>query len=213
MPNVLSEARVIAVNSSGPAVSVPSNTFIYPCDLRLSASGASVSANGGSGSVGLTSTTPCGWTAASSVGWISITSPASGSGTATLTYSVARNTSTTPRTGTLTIGNLVYNVVQEGAPPTPPANVAPSVAITSPVSGGTVRRNRSTTLTASASDRDGQVVSVRFYVNDVLVASSAGPAFSASWRPSAAGTHVLTAVAVDNAGATTTSAPVSVVVR
>jgi hypothetical protein len=66
---------------------------------------------GGNGSVKLTTAHP--WNA-SSDSWITITSPTSGTGDATLNYTVAENTSPSARTGTVTIESLQHTVQQFG---------------------------------------------------------------------------------------------------
>jgi hypothetical protein len=82
-------------------------------NLTLSAPGQSFNASGGSGSVGVTG---CGaWTAASNASWITITSPTSGIGNGTVTYSVAANSTYYLRSGALTIGGKTFNLSQQPA--------------------------------------------------------------------------------------------------
>lgn len=90
-------------------------------------------------------------------------------------------------------------------------NVPPVVSITSPSNGTTVRVNSATTITASATDSDGSIANVQFSVNGSQVGSASGTPFTVAWTPAAEGVYRLTAVATDNAGATTTSATVFVV--
>jgi len=65
-------------------------------------------------------TTPngCSWTAVSGPNWVHITSPLNGIGTGpgTLTYSVDSNSSTTPRSATINVGNVPYTISQGAAP-------------------------------------------------------------------------------------------------
>ena len=70
-----------------------------------------------SGTVALTaSASTCDWTAsvASSASWISLQSSASGKGSATITFNVARNLLQPPRTGTITIAGRTFTVNQRG---------------------------------------------------------------------------------------------------
>ena len=70
----------------------------------------------------MTTTTGCGWTATSNVAWITVTT-SSGSGTGQAGFSVAANTGTLQRIGTLTIGGRLFTVTQAGATaPTAPAS-------------------------------------------------------------------------------------------
>ncbi len=80
---------------------------------------------GGSNSVSMTST-GCGWTAVSNDSWITVTSPVggSGSGNGTVDYTVADNSTSGPRTGTMTIGGHTFTVTQAGGGVT---NLAPVV--------------------------------------------------------------------------------------
>ncbi|MEZ5352869.1 MAG: BACON domain-containing carbohydrate-binding protein [Bryobacteraceae bacterium] len=71
-------------------------------------------AAGGSASVNVTTTSGCAWSAASNVPWITITGGASGAGDGPVTWQVAPNPNSTPRTGTLTIAGGTYTVTQAG---------------------------------------------------------------------------------------------------
>jgi hypothetical protein len=97
-------------------------------------------------------------------------------------------------------------------PPPPSDTTAPSVAITSPANGATV--SSAITVTANATDDTG-VISVKFYVDGVLIGSEDTSApYSTSWSTAAVtdGSHVLTAIARDAAGNTATSSAVTVTV-
>jgi hypothetical protein len=83
------------------------------CSYTLSAPGQTMPAGGGSGTVVLTTGAECPWSAASTVPWLTITSPASGAGTATIGFTAAAQ-SGIARTGTLTIGGQTFTVMQAG---------------------------------------------------------------------------------------------------
>src|SRR6185437_7415394 len=68
----------------------------------------------------------------------------------------------------------------------------------------------SVTITATASDADGTVSSVKFYNGNTLLGTSTTSPYSFTWTNVAAGTYVLTAVATDNSGAATTSTAVDI---
>jgi hypothetical protein len=95
-------------------VSKPSDPlFIQTCIFTLTSTSASISALAGTGSVNFTSTSSdCLWTATSNASFITITSPASGTGNGTINYSVSTNTSPSARSGTLTIGGQTFTVNQ-----------------------------------------------------------------------------------------------------
>jgi hypothetical protein len=91
-------------------------------------------------------------------------------------------------------------------------NRPPSVSISSPVTGASYTAPANIAVTATASDADGSVARVDFYAGAQLLGSDTTSPFNVTWSSAAAGTHSLTAVATDNAGATATSSPVSVTV-
>lgn len=85
------------------------------CSFSINPTSASFAAAGGSGSVTVTTSAGCNWTAASNSSFITITSGASGSGSGTVNYSVAANTGSLSRNGSLTIAGLTHSVSQAGA--------------------------------------------------------------------------------------------------
>jgi hypothetical protein len=94
--------QTFTVNQSGcsPSISPTSNSFI---------------SSGGTGSVGVTATSGCPWTASSNSSWITITGGSSGTGNGTVSYSVSAYTgSSTPRSGTIAIGGQTFTVSQSG---------------------------------------------------------------------------------------------------
>lgn len=84
------------------------------CSFSINPTSASFAAAGGSASVAVTTSAGCNWTAASNDSFITITSGASGSGNGTVNYSVAANTSSLSRNGSLTIAGLTFGVSQAG---------------------------------------------------------------------------------------------------
>jgi probable HAF family extracellular repeat protein len=86
------------------------------CTFTISPAAKTYIAAGGSGSVTVTAASgACKRTAASNVAWITIKSGASGTGSGTVTYSVAEHTGTTSRTGTITIGGKIVTITQDPA--------------------------------------------------------------------------------------------------
>ena len=92
------------------------------------------------------------------------------------------------------------------------ANVPPTVSLTSPATGTSVQAPASVVVSADASDGDGSVVRVDFYAGTTLIGSDSTAPYSVTWSNVGAGSYALTAVAVDNAGASTTSGAVSLTV-
>jgi hypothetical protein len=71
-------------------------------------------AAGGRGTIQVTPSSGCPWTATSEVPWVVVTSGWNGTGSGSLTYSVAPNLDSSPRTGTLRIGTTSFEVEQSG---------------------------------------------------------------------------------------------------
>jgi chitinase len=88
----------------------------------------------------------------------------------------------------------------------------PVVSITSPTIGANFTCGASVQVTASASDPDGFVSRVEFLDNGVRISSDTTAPYSATWVASPAGSHGLTARAIDDAGGSTTSSAVNVTV-
>lgn len=84
------------------------------CSFSINPTSASFAAAGGSASVAVTTQAGCNWTAVSNNSFITITSGASGSGSGTVNYTVAANTASTSRNGSMTIAGLTFNVTQAG---------------------------------------------------------------------------------------------------
>jgi hypothetical protein len=188
-----------------------------PCSFTLSASSQSFAAAGGTGSVSVTAPSTCGWTASSPVSWISVNAGTTGTGSGSVAYSVASNSATTSRTASLSIAGLTYTVTQAPGADAPktspsPSNVPPAVSITRP-SAGNVINGRQVKIDASASDADGTIASVAFFVNGARVGTATKAPYSVQWASPASGTYTFTAQAIDNAGLTATSAPVTATVR
>ncbi|MCF8298474.1 MAG: C10 family peptidase [Saprospiraceae bacterium] len=86
------------------------------CTFTLSSTGQNFTHTGGTGSFTITTSTGCSWTATESCSWLTITSPASGSGNGSITFSVTPNTTTAQRNCVITVESETYTVVQTGAP-------------------------------------------------------------------------------------------------
>ena len=107
---------------------------------------------------------------------------------------------------TSTVVNVTVNV----------GNTPPSVTITNPVDNATYGNTDTVTVQTSASDSDGSVTNVQLFNGAVLLRSFATGPYTFSGKSIsgnfALGTNTLTAVATDNLGASTTSAPVHVII-
>lgn len=91
-------------------------TYVGDCSYSISPSTYSYEDEGGTGTVTVdASNNSCNREASSNDTWISITSGTSGTGDGTVGYSVSSNTSSSDRTGTMTIAGETFTVSQDGA--------------------------------------------------------------------------------------------------
>ncbi|RSC95095.1 Ig-like domain-containing protein [Tenacibaculum singaporense] len=89
----------------------------------------------------------------------------------------------------------------------------PEVTITNPSSGSSHTVNTPVTISAIATDSDGTISSVKFYVNNTLVETDMSAPYSYNWTPTNDNqSYILKAIATDNDGYETTSEEVSVFV-
>ncbi|MEJ7805314.1 MAG: Ig-like domain-containing protein [Telluria sp.] len=92
-------------------------------------------------------------------------------------------------------------------------NAAPTVAMTAPAASASFIAPATMTLSANAADSDGTVTSVAFYKGTTLLGSDSTAPYSFNWANVVAGSYSITSRATDNAGAVTTSAPLTVTVN
>lgn len=125
------DSGTIFPGASSPATTAVTATGTYHCTIHPSMTGtitvsgacsftiaptsASIAAAGAAGTVNVTAGAGCAWTATSNSSFITIVAGAAGSGNGTVSYSVAANPSTTPRTGTVTIAGQTLTITQAGA--------------------------------------------------------------------------------------------------
>ncbi|HEX8249603.1 MAG TPA: FG-GAP-like repeat-containing protein [Pyrinomonadaceae bacterium] len=85
------------------------------CGFTLNPTSQAFTSAGGSGSFTVTTSSPnCPWLADSDSPWITVTSATSGTGNATISFSVAANPTSNPRTGTINVGGQIFTVTQAG---------------------------------------------------------------------------------------------------
>jgi endoglucanase len=89
-------------------------------------------------------------------------------------------------------------------------NRAPVVSLTSPTAGQVFTAPATVNFAATASDPDGTVARVEFLNGSTIVGSDTSSPYSFAWANVAAGTYSVSARAVDNLGATTTTTPISI---
>ena len=85
------------------------------CTYAISPASQSAGSSGGPGTVSVTTSSGCAWTAASNVSWITLTSNSSVTGPGTVNYSVSAISGTASRTGTITVAGRTFTVTQSGS--------------------------------------------------------------------------------------------------
>ena len=91
-------------------------------------------------------------------------------------------------------------------------NKVPVVSIISPANNQTYADTATIHLEAAATDTDGRITNVKFYNGTTLLRTEFTYPYTYNWENVPAGTYTITAVAADNWGAHTTSAPVTITI-
>jgi hypothetical protein len=85
-----------------------------PCSYTIAPPEAEIASVGGTGSVAVSTTAGCTWTASSNAGWITVTSGASGTGNGATAFAVAANPGAA-RSGTMSVAGQTFTVTQAAA--------------------------------------------------------------------------------------------------
>jgi subtilisin family serine protease/PKD repeat protein len=92
-------------------------------------------------------------------------------------------------------------------------SAAPTIELANIYDGMTYPTYSSVVLQANASDGDGTVSRVDYYVNGKFVSTAQTSPYSTHWYALEVGEYMVTGVATDNTGMTTTSRPVKVIIN
>ena len=76
----------------------------------------------------------------------------------------------------------------------------PEVNITNPQHLDNLTSGATTTISAYASDTDGSIVNVDFYLNNTLVSTDTNAPYTHDWTPSTEGAYIVKAIATDSNG-------------
>ena len=115
--NVSLSGRVLstsgAINTTAITAVIPSACIVNSCSYVISPATQNFSAAAGSGTVQLTAGSTCTWTAASACAYV-VVNNGSGTGSATISYTVSANVGAAARTCTILIGGQTHTIVQSG---------------------------------------------------------------------------------------------------
>jgi hypothetical protein len=103
--------------SSGPVQAYVADvrSMCAACSFSLASSSQAVAATGGTFTASLSTTSNCSWAASSNMSWMTVAQTSTQNGAGTVSYTVAPNTTTSSRTGTLTIAGQTFTVTQAQA--------------------------------------------------------------------------------------------------
>ncbi|HUJ68716.1 MAG TPA: fibronectin type III domain-containing protein, partial [Syntrophorhabdales bacterium] len=177
-----------AYDSSGDQ-SGDSNEVSYtvpsPCTYAISPTSASFTASGGTGSVSVTTQSGCAWMAGSAASWMSITSGASGTGSGSVSYSVAANTGASSQTAASTIGGLSFTVTEAG--------VQTFTITASAGTGGTISPTGATTVSYGGSQSYTTAPNTGYSVASVAVDGASIGAVTSYTFSNVTGNHTIAA--------------------
>jgi plastocyanin len=163
------------------------------CTFTLAPTSASVPSTATSGSVTVTAASGCTWTALSNSAFITVTPGASGSGNGTVGYTVAANTTTSPRSGSLTVAGQTFTVTQAAA-----ASTCPTIVL-APSTLPNVTQGVAANLALTASGGTAPYV-FAVTAGSVPAGLTLSPAGVLSGTPTTAGTSTFTVRATDAGG-------------
>jgi glucose/arabinose dehydrogenase len=119
------EAGEVYVVGQGGSISLLATTPAPPpCVYMVSPSQKLFPAAGSEGTFTLTTTNDCGWIVGTNVDWITLGAN-SGAGTATITFAVRDNLTSSSRTGLIHVGGQTFAVVQESSTASCTYHIAP----------------------------------------------------------------------------------------
>jgi len=108
----LVEVNAAATGNYTLTINVPQTT--PTCTYQLSPTSQTLPSSGGNGTISVSTQQGCTWNVTNGNAWITITAGSSGTGSGTVSFTVAANTSVTARSGTLMIGGQTFTVNQAG---------------------------------------------------------------------------------------------------
>ncbi|MCF4102193.1 DUF4082 domain-containing protein [Gillisia sp. M10.2A] len=93
-----------------------------------------------------------------------------------------------------------------------PNNSSPTVSISSPSNNASFTAPATINIDVTAADADGSITKVEFYEGTTKLGEDLDTPYTFNWDNVVAGSYSLTAIATDNAGASTTSSAVNITV-
>ena len=159
-------ASIIAAGCGTSNTTTPTGTT---CSFSIGpASTSAFGPEGGTGTVTVTAGSGCAWTAVSGVAFITISQGASGTSNGTVQFTVAANSATADRTGTLTIGGSTLTISQRAATSTPTPVTLSAPTTSSPTGGQFITTSRPVlVVNNAAATGSAGTVAYHFEVSDL----------------------------------------------
>jgi hypothetical protein len=115
LPFMTLAAALLAAACGSSSTSVVAPTT-QKCQITVNGFTGAFGPSGGSGSATIDAARECSWSASTQAQWISLGSPAQGTGAGTLSFSVLANPAPRARSGALNVNGQQLTVSQEPAP-------------------------------------------------------------------------------------------------
>ena len=165
----------LTVNSGSIPLTINA-TFLPPCTYSFTPSSQIFGSSGGLGTFTVNTAPTCTWSPVPSDGWITIL-PGGGQGTGKVNFTVAANSGTVPRSGTITVGGQQFNISESSfncsysinptfaSPGDAGGNLYVSVSATTGCPWMAVSKAPWITVTSGASGSGGGVVGLKVAPN------------------------------------------------
>ena len=109
-------AGSLALISCGSAVETATAPAQTRCDIDLDAQSTSFTAAGGTGAIRISTNRECAWSVQVDASWLTLSSPVSGQGAASVPYTVAANADPAARTAVIRVDDRQLPISQQGSP-------------------------------------------------------------------------------------------------
>jgi hypothetical protein len=147
-PDSIRTGTVVVAGQTFTVTQAAATATTNPCTYTIGPPEVTMAAPGGTGTVAVSTSTGCAWTASSSVAWVTVAPGASGTGNGPVAFSVAPNPGAA-RTGILSIAGHPFTVNQAAAAPAAPA---PCTYAISPPEASLAAAGGSGTVAVTAGD-------------------------------------------------------------
>jgi hypothetical protein len=196
-------ASATAYNTSGLESSYSNEvSFTLPgCTYSISPSSATFAASGGTGTINITTTQYCRWTASSDSSWVTV-STGSGQGSGSLSFTVSPNNNTTSQTATLTIAGNTYTITEAG-------KTQPTYSITASAgTGGTISPAGTVSVLAGAGQSFAITPGSNYKISNITVDGVSKGAIATYTFSSVSANHTINATFSASGPKATTKKPI-----